>query len=109
MDLNNLDGAGAILNEFVSSVTYAMKTSIAGILYSLLMTVLNTIAPVKGLRDRTDKKFSNCLENIWMAIHEKGNEEEQSLELLKQMNEHLIDLKTVDQINHSKTKKSKTA
>lgn len=89
MDLNNLDGAGEILTRFVLSVTYAMKTSIAGILFSLLMTVLNTVAPIKGLRDKTDKKFSNCLENIWMAIHEKGNEEEQIVELLKQMNKEL--------------------
>lgn len=69
MDFNNLEGSGAILTEFVLSVTYAMKTSIAGILFSLVMTLLNAIAPVRGLRHRTFKKVSQCFENIWHSIH----------------------------------------
>lgn len=92
MDFNNLDSAGEILTSFVLSVTYAMKTSIAGILYSLIMTVLNTVAPIKALRDKTDKQFSSCLENIWMAIHEKGNEEEQTVELLKEIHSTLAEI-----------------
>jgi hypothetical protein len=92
MDFNNLDSAGEILTSFVLSVTYAMKTSIAGILYSLIMTVLNTVAPVKALRDKTDKQFSSCLENIWMAIHEKGNEEEQTVQLLKEIHSTLSEI-----------------
>ncbi len=69
MDFNNLEGSGAILTEFVLSVTYAMKTSIAGILFSLVMTLLNAIAPVRGLRQKTFKKVSQCFENIWHSIH----------------------------------------
>ena len=104
MDFNNLDGAGEILTSFVLAVTYAMKTSIAGILYSLIMTVLNTIAPIKALRDKTDKQFASCLENIWMAIHEKGNEEEQAIELLKKIHHSLCEVtfsqKQEDENNH---------
>ncbi|MCO4793826.1 MAG: hypothetical protein KC493_08945 [Bacteriovoracaceae bacterium] len=69
MDFNNLEGSGAILTEFVLNVTYAMKTSIAGILFSLVTTLLNAIAPVRGLRMRTFKKVSQCFENIWHSIH----------------------------------------
>lgn len=77
IDFNNLDASSAILMEFVLSVTYAMKTSIAGILFSLLTTFINTIAPVSGLRKKTYKKVSNCFENIWHAIHgEKSIEQE---------------------------------
>lgn len=103
MDFNNLDSAGEILSSFVLSVTYAMKTSIAGILFSLIMTVLNTVAPIKALRDKTDKKFSNCLENIWMAIHEKGNEEEQTVQLLKQIHSQL------DKMHAAQSDKKKSA
>ncbi len=77
IDFNNLEASSAILMEFVLSVTYAMKTSIAGILFSLLTTFINTIAPVSGLRRKTYKKVSNCFENIWHAIHgEKSIEQE---------------------------------
>ncbi len=69
IDFNNLEASSAILMEFVLSVTYAMKTSIAGILFSLMMTFINTIAPVSGLRKKTYKKISNCFENIWHSIH----------------------------------------
>lgn len=77
MDFNNLEASGAILTQFVLSVTYAMKTSIAGILFSVVMTLLNTVAPVTGIRNKTYKKISNCFENIWHSIHgEKSIEEE---------------------------------
>ena len=33
------------------------------------MTVLNTLAPVGGLRDKTFKKLSTSFEEIWNAIH----------------------------------------
>jgi hypothetical protein len=77
IDFNNLEASSAILMEFVLSVTYAMKTSIAGILFSLTMTFINTIAPVSGLRRKTYKKVNNCFENIWHSIHgEKSIEQE---------------------------------
>lgn len=77
IDFNNLEASSAILMEFVLAVTYAMKTSIAGILFSLMTTFINTIAPVSGLRKKTYKKVSNCFENIWHSIHgEKSIEQE---------------------------------
>ncbi|MCB9062120.1 MAG: hypothetical protein H6622_11410 [Halobacteriovoraceae bacterium] len=69
MDFSNLDGAGEILNSFVLRVTFAMSTSIAGIFYSLITTILNTLAPVKGLREKTNKQVANCFENLWKTIH----------------------------------------
>jgi hypothetical protein len=82
MDFNNLEASGEILTSFVLSVTYAMKTSIAGILFSVVMTLLNTIAPVKGIRNRTYKKISNCFENIWYSIHAEKSAEEEMREVL---------------------------
>ena len=92
IDFNNLDASGAILTNFVKSVTYAMKTSIAGIMFSLVTTFLNTIALVTGLRKKTYKKVSNCLENIWHAIHGEKSVEEEMHEVLPEL------LKEVQQI-----------
>ena len=88
IDFNNLDASGEILTQFVKSVTYAMQTSIAGIMFSLITTFLNTIAPVTGMRKKTHKKISNCFENVWNAVH--GDQEEKTLqftlpELLKEV------------------------
>ena len=96
IDFNNLDASGDILTSFVLNVTYAMKTSIAGILFSLILTLMNTLAPVRGQRDKTYKKVTNCFENIWLSIHgEKTIEQEmhevlpELLKEMKQMNENL--------------------
>jgi|SaaInlStandDraft_2_1057019.scaffolds.fasta_scaffold93111_2 hypothetical protein len=99
MDFNNLDAAGTVLTSFVLAVTYAMKTSIAGILFSLIMTLLNTLAPIKTLRDRTDKKIVVCLESIWLAIHEEKSTEEEIRNILK-------DLLQETKNNNGETKKS---
>lgn len=82
MDFNNLEGAGTILTSFVLSVTYAMKTSIAGILFSVIMTLLNTTAPVTGMRRKTYKKISNCFETIWHSIHGEKSVEQEMHEVL---------------------------
>jgi hypothetical protein len=94
IDFNNLDASGEILTRFVLSVTYAMKTSIAGIMFSLIMTFLNTLAPVQGTRDKTFKKVSNCFENIWIAIHGKKTDEEMK-DLMPIMVEELKNIRTL--------------
>ncbi len=78
IDFNNLDASGEILTQFVKSVTYAMQTSIAGIMFSLVTTFLNTIAPVTGMRKKTHKKIANCFENVWHAVH--GDQDERTLQ-----------------------------
>jgi hypothetical protein len=104
MDFNNLEGSGEILTTFVLSVTYAMKTSIAGILYSLLMTVLNTISPVRGLRQKTHKKMATCFENIWVNLHGQESAEMSLaktlpalLEEVKQIRSELSDVNPTEQ------------
>ena len=69
IDFSNIEASGTILQEFVLNIAFAMKTSIAGILFSLITTVLNTMAPVGGLREKTFKKLSTSFEEIWNAIH----------------------------------------
>lgn len=52
------------------------------------MTLLNAIAPVRGLRQRTFKKVSQCFENIWHSIHgDKDAEIEMKLVMPKILEE----------------------
>ena len=65
IDFNNLEASGIILSNFVTSVTYAMKTSIAGIFFSLILTILNTLFPIKSRRYSTFKKVETSLQTLW--------------------------------------------
>lgn len=89
IDFSNLDKSGEILTRFVLSVTFAMKTSIAGIMFSLIMTMLNTLAPVRGIRDKTFKKLANCFENVWIALHGRKNGEQELLQVLPDLVEEI--------------------
>jgi hypothetical protein len=100
IDFNNLDASGEILTQFVKSVTYAMQTSIAGIMFSLVTTFLNTIAPVTGMRKKTHKKIANCFENVWHAVH--GDQDERTLQ--QTIPALLEEVKAIRlEINNSKT------
>ncbi len=81
IDFNNLESSGVILSTFVKNVTFAMKTSIAGILFSLILTLLNTMFPISKLRQHTFKKMCYCFESIWMQIH-GGSQTEKEMTLL---------------------------
>jgi len=103
IDFTNIDSSGQVLSEFVLNIAFAMKTSIAGILFSLIMTVLNTMAPVSGLRDKTFKKLSTSFEEIWNVLH--GS---QSIE--SSLQESLPGLLTeVKKINHYIEDKNKAS
>jgi hypothetical protein len=89
IDFNNLEGSGEILMRFVTNVTYAMQTSIAGIMFSLVTTFINTIAPVSSTRKKTFKKVSNCFENIWHGIHGEKSMEQEIHEVLPALLEEM--------------------
>ena len=69
IDFNDLDKSADTLMKFVLNVTYAMKTSIAGIFFSLILTVLNTLFPIKETRYRVFKKVETSLQMLWYHIH----------------------------------------
>lgn len=72
IDLSQLDQAGPVLNQFVESVAYSMRTSIAGICYSVILTLLNTFFPLATIRDEVQVHMESCFESIWLRLH--GNE-----------------------------------
>lgn len=69
IDLSDLDGAAPILNSFVANIAYSMKTSIAGIIYSVILTLLNTIFPITSVRTEITEGLARTFEHIWTRIH----------------------------------------
>ena len=84
IDFNDLEKSSDTLMAFVLNVTYAMKTSIAGIFFSLILTVLNTIFPIKQVRQRVFKKLETSLQMLWYHIQQEVQEDkEQTLVMQK--------------------------
>lgn len=76
INFDDLQASEQTINNFVLNVTYAMKTSIAGIFFSLLLTVLNTIYPIKETRVRVFKKVETALQMLWYHIQKDVHAEQ---------------------------------
>jgi hypothetical protein len=85
IDFNNLEASQQTLNSFVLSVTFSMNTSIAGIFFSLILTFLNTLFPIKEMRSRIFKKMENSFQSLWYHIHKEDREVENELSILKEI------------------------
>lgn len=83
IDFTNLEGSGKTLSMFVVNVTFAMKTSIAGIFFSIVLTLLNTFFPIEAMRESTFEKVETVLQNLWYHVQsdrkKRSAEEEFSL------------------------------
>lgn len=83
IDFNDLDKSADTLMSFVLNVTFAMKTSIAGIFFSLILTVLNTMFPIKEMRLRVFKKVESALQTLWYHIQQETTQEQDQEKLLE--------------------------
>ena len=70
IDLSNLAEASPILNRFVANIAYSMQTSIAGIVFSVMLTLLNTIYPIGIIRNEVKGMLNRTLELVWNSFHE---------------------------------------
>jgi hypothetical protein len=96
LDFNNLDASAGNLTNFVLSTTFAMKTSIAGIFFMLIMTLLNTMFPIKDKRHWIFKKVENALQMLWYHINTDNSGEREMkkvfpeiLKVLQSIEQHL--------------------
>ena len=69
IDLSNLDKATPVLNEFVGSIAYSMNTSISGIIYSVILTLINALFPITSGRMEVHKGMQRCFEFVWYKLH----------------------------------------
>ncbi len=107
IDFSNIDGSGQTLTNFVVNVTFAMKTSIAGIFFSLVLTFLNTLYPIKTMRHRIFKKVEVCLQMLWYHIQSDSNKEDkEDRRIFKEM---LSTLKSISSQMEDKNLKKKAS
>ena len=65
MNLQDLESTKAIMDKFLHEISYAMKSSIVGILFSLLSHVANTImSPERSYVSMVDR-FESALDLLW--------------------------------------------
>ncbi|MCW8956444.1 MAG: hypothetical protein OQL09_06145 [Gammaproteobacteria bacterium] len=69
IDFNNISNSSSVLSVFVKDVSFAMHTSIAGIAFSLLISLLNTLFPISSMRDSISRGVEDCLEYLWYFVH----------------------------------------
>ena len=65
MNLSDIEGSQKIMETFLIKVSFAMSTSIVGILLSVLMTVVNTLFSAEKVFMHTVEVFENTLYAIW--------------------------------------------
>lgn len=82
MDFSNLAESSKTLSSFVLNVTFAMKTSIAGIFFSIILTTLNTVSPIEITRDKTFETVEVVLQTLWYHLHEDAQKSTTEKELV---------------------------
>jgi len=93
IDFENMSGSSDVLSEFVGKVTLSMSTSIIGIICSLAMTLLNTLYPVKGVRNLIVKNMINTVERIWYSLHGGVTMEQQLHDILPEIRDIIKDIR----------------
>jgi hypothetical protein len=94
IDFNNVEGSASTLTHFVTNTAYSMETSLAGILFSVLMTVMNALYPIKDMRNRIHKKVETSLQTLWYHVQyakRQENDLAMTLEAIRNALEKLAD------------------
>jgi hypothetical protein len=65
MNLQDLEGTKNIMDRFLTEIAFAMKTSIAGIIFSLMSHVFNAIFSPERVYVGTVDRFEGSLDLLW--------------------------------------------
>lgn len=93
INFENMSGSTDVLSQFVGKVTLSMSTSIIGIICSLAMTLLNTLFPVKGVRNQIYKNMVNTMERMWYTLHGGVTIEQQLHDILPEIRDMVRDIR----------------
>jgi hypothetical protein len=93
IDFSNIEGSSKTLASFVSNTAYAIETSLAGIVFSVLTTVMNALVPIKDVRHRIHKKVENSLQTLWYHVHFSSKAENEMISVLRELNKTLKSIK----------------
>ena len=94
MDLNRLQASDSVLGQFINDIAFAMRSSIAGIFCSMLLTGLNALSPINATREVILEKIELTLENLWFFLQEKeAKDDETVIRVLKSIDKTLAEAK----------------
>lgn len=65
MKLTDVEGTKMIMDQFLLKISFAMSTSIVGILFSVSMSFLNSVLNPKKLFVRVVERFEHTLDILW--------------------------------------------
>lgn len=65
MKLEDAEQANVIMSSFLASISFSMRTSIVGIILSVIMTFINTALDPEKIFMKTVNKFVNSMELLW--------------------------------------------
>jgi hypothetical protein len=65
MDMANIEATKATMDLFLLNMSYSMGTSIVGIVFSVIMTILNGILSPESIYVNMVNKFTSSLEFLW--------------------------------------------
>lgn len=65
MNLNDIDGAKLIMDNFLLKISFSMSTSIIGIVLSVGMTLMNTFMSCEAVFMETVERYENELDILW--------------------------------------------
>ena len=69
MDVTNVDSTSTMLNGFLTNMSFAMTTSILGMILSLIVTVFNTALSPYGTYVDVIDIYKNSLNFLWKECH----------------------------------------
>jgi len=69
MDVTQVENTRVVMDQFLLQVSFAMSTSILGILLSVAMTVFNTLCSPEKLFFGIVNRFEETLSSIWDTSH----------------------------------------
>jgi hypothetical protein len=89
IDFSDAEGSTAVLSVFVNDITFAMRTSVLGIIFSIILSFLNAMSPIRAVREEISTKLEQCLEHIWFYIH---NDADSDASDVGEQNRRIIEL-----------------
>ena len=69
-----------------------METSLAGIVFSVIMTVMNSLFPIKDVRHRIIKKVETSLQTLWYHVHFSAKNDDKLATAIELLNETLLQM-----------------
>ena len=105
MDVGNVEGTKMIMDTFLLKISFSMSTSIVGIVFSVGMTILNSLFNPEKVFVKTVDQYELCLENLWQRCENNEFDMEDTFDEHRDPLEALAELSVQKELDKSKLEK----